>query len=196
MQLLGYFVAIVGILLINYKGITRDYKKANKLFYVGILFAVIYCASTSFYNVYNETLTNTLKTNVDFCFQRLFGSGLYVFVLMSIVFALRAMIGCGLTTKMPNLKNALLLMASISFTSVASTFLFLLSKPEINPVTYASLFNLSPIFIVLLGILVMKEEPNMYIGFGLVIAIFGILFSVFFTEDNKFILSKTSQSAI
>jgi drug/metabolite transporter (DMT)-like permease len=181
MQLFGYFVAIMGIVLINYRGISRDYKKANKMFYVGVLFAITYCIGTSFYIVYNDTLQNTLESDIDFICQRLFGSGIYVLVLMSIAFTVFAFSSPtkASNTEIPDLKNALLLMASISITCVASTFLFVLSKPEINPVTYSSLLNLRSIFMVLLGILVMKEKPNIYIVIGLAVVILGILFSIF-----------------
>jgi drug/metabolite transporter (DMT)-like permease len=172
-QLFGYFVAIMGIILINYRGITQDYKKANNMFYVGVLFAISYCISTSFYIVYNDTLKNTLETNIDFSCQRLFGSGLYAFVLMSLALTAKTT-----SITMPDSISMLWLIVAISLTYVASTFLFLLSKPAISPVTYASLLNLRPIFIVLLGVLVMKETPNMYIGIGLVVVILGIVISI------------------
>ena len=184
MQFVGYVIAAIGVLIVNFTAFSRDIKKRNNKFIYGILGVLVFCFGVSYFTLSNVNLKKTTKTDVDFVLQRLFGAGIYIFIILSVLMAVRAVGKCG--DKWPRFKDMLKLIGGIAFTSLFSTSMFFATKPDIDPVIFAAHGNIRPVFVVMVGVLVMKEKIDRYILLGLAIIISGIMISIFFTKyDDK-----------
>ena len=180
MQFIGYIIAAIGVLIVNFNGFINDITKKNQKFLSGILGVLAYCLGISYFIVSNDNLKQTTTNNLDFLFQRLFSAGIYTFVMLSIIMWVRGIYKYN--DNWPDFNNILKLIGGITFTSLFAVCMFITTKSNIDPVIFAAHGNTRPIFVVLLGIWIMKEKIDRYILTGLLTIITGIIVSIYFTK--------------
>ena len=185
-QGISYLIAAVGVVIINFNALKRDImeiftkQKMNK-YWLGILSIIFYCLAISFFILYNTSLGKTLPREFDFTFQRLFGTGLYGLLGTTLLLFVKKL-GRNMDYAWPSINNMVKLCISVICTAFLANYLFLVSKPDINPVVYAGMFNLRPLFVIMLGMLVLKEKVDRNMLIGMLIVAIGMGLSIYYSE--------------
>ena len=185
-QGISYLIAAVGVVIINFSALKRDImrnftkQKMNK-YWLGILSIIFCCFAISFFILYNTSLEKTLPSDFDFTFQQLFATGLYGLLGVTLLLFAKNL-GGNMDYMWPSINNMIKLCVSIMCTAFLANYLFLVSKPDINPVVYAAMTNLRPLFVIVLGVLVLKEKIDRTMLIGMLIVAIGMGLSIYCSE--------------
>jgi drug/metabolite transporter (DMT)-like permease len=185
-QGISYLIAAVGVLIINFNALKivmmgNFTKQKMNRYWLGILNIIIYCFAVTFFILYNTSLEKTLPSDFDFTFQRLFGTGLYGLMGITLLLFMRKW-GGNKDYIFPSINNIIKLSASIIGTAFLANYLFLVTKPDIDPVVYAGMVNLRPIFVIILGMLVLKEKIDRNMMIGMLIVAIGMGLSIYCSD--------------